>query len=235
MEDGWSVKRLIRRLVLTHAYRLGSRFDSENYEADPDNALVWRSAPRRLDAEVVRDAMLAVSGLLDRTPPQGSDVARAGDGPVARLTATPTGHGMTGPGDTHRSIYLPVLRDNLPEALALFDGADANTVVAERPSTTVPAQGLFLLNNAMVMRAADAAAEQLLTAATGESDRVRQAYLRFYARPPAEKELTAAQRFLDRYKQQLAADKVPSVRHEREAWSAFCHALFASAEFLYRN
>ena len=91
MDDGWSVKRLIRRLVLTHAYRLGSRFDPENYEADPDNALVWRTAPRRLDAEVVRDAMLAVSGLLDRTPPKGSDVARAGDGPVARLTATPAG------------------------------------------------------------------------------------------------------------------------------------------------
>ncbi len=235
MEDGWSVKRLIRRLVLTHAYRLGSQFDSENYEADPDNALVWRSASRRLDAEVVRDSILAVSGLLDRIPPQGSDVARSGDGPAARLTATLSGRGMTDPGDTHRSIYLPVLRDNLPEALTLFDGADANTVVAERPSTTVPAQGLFLLNNPMVMRAADAAAEQLLTDTTSENDRVRQAYLRFYARPPAEQELAAAQRFLDDYTRQLATDNVPRSRHDREAWAAFCQALFASAEFLYRN
>ena len=237
MEDGWSVKRLIRRLVLTHAYRLGSGFDPQKHEADPDNALAWRSAPRRLDAEVVRDAMLAVSGLLDRTPPKGSDVARAGDGPVARLTSSPSGHGTGIPGteDTHRSIYLPVLRDNLPEALALFDGADANTVVAERPSTTVPAQGLFLLNNPMVMRAADAAAEKLLTATNSHSDRVRLAYLQFYARLPAEKEVAAAEKFLVGYKQQLAADEVPSSRREQEAWGAFCHALFASAEFLYRN
>ena len=236
VQDGWSVKRLIRRLVLTHAYRLGSRFEPKNYEADPDNALVWRSAPRRMDAEAVRDAMLAVSGLLDRTPPKGSDVARAGDGPANRLTMT-SGPRMSPSGseDTHRSVYLPVVRDNLPEALTLFDGADANTIVAERPSTTVPAQGLFLLNNPAVIRAADAAAEQLLKTRTSDSDRVRQAYLRFYARPPVEKELTEAARFLAGYKQQLAADRVPASRQDQEAWAAFCQALFASAEFLYRN
>jgi hypothetical protein len=94
---------------------------------------------------------------------------------------------------------------------------------------------LFLLNNPTVMRAADAAAEQLLKATTSDSGRVRQAYLRFYARQPKEKELTAAEQFLDGYKQQLVADKVPPSRHDREAWAAFCQALFASAEFLYRN
>ena len=137
--------------------------------------------------------------------------------------------------DTHRSVYLPLVQNNPTEALVLFDGADANAVVAERPSTTAPAQGLFLLNNPKVVRAADAAAEQLLQVTTSDSELVRQAYVRFYARPPREKELAAAEQFLVSYKQQVATDQVPSSRHNQEAWAAFCQALFASAEFLYRN
>src|SRR5262249_10896487 len=69
MEDGWSVKKLIRRLVLSRAYQLGGRHDEANFKADPDNSLVWRMSPRRLEAEALRDALLAVSGELVRTPP----------------------------------------------------------------------------------------------------------------------------------------------------------------------
>jgi len=237
MENGWSVKGLIRRLVLTHAYRLGPHFDSQNFETDPTNTFVWRSAPRRLDAEVIRDSMLAVSGLLDRTPPVGSDVARAGDGPITRLdrTNSRTRTGEMNSNEVYRSVYLPVLRDDPAEALAVFDGADANTIVAERSSTTVPSQGLYLLNNSFVMQAADAAAEHLLKTQLSDRDRIQLAYLRFYSRPPKENEIVAAERFWGHYKQQLIADRVPSLHHNQEAWSAFCQALFASAEFLYRN
>ena len=236
MDDGWSVKRLVRRLVLTDAYRRSSRPDPANLEADPDNELVWRMTPRRLDAEALRDAILAVSGRLDRTPPVGSAVARAGDGPVQRPRGGP---GLTqagdDPRDVHRSVYLPVVRDNPPEALALFDGADTSLVVADRPTTTVPAQGLYLLNSSFVLRAADAAADLLLKTSPDTPGRVRLAYLRFYGRPPTETEVAAAEGFLAKYKRAFAPNRPTDAPLGLPAWAAFCQALFASAEFQYRN
>jgi hypothetical protein len=237
-EDGWSVKRLIRRVMLSRAYQLDSRADPRNLEADPDNALVWRMAPRRLDAEALRDSMLAVGGQLDLNPPAGSAVARAGEGPTQQGPRFGGGgvlQTINDPRNSTRSVYLPVVRDNLPEALSLFDAADPSLVVAERPVTTVPAQSLFLLNNPFVMRVSDAAADRLLKGTTTDTERVRAAYLTFYGRPPAEKELTAATDFLSAYKAAVAKDRVPAPRQERETWAAFCQALFASAEFQYRK
>ncbi len=128
MADGWSIKRLIRRIVLSRAYGLDSTSDPSHFEADPDNALVWRMSKRRLEAEVLRDALLAVGGRLDTDPPIGSAVARVGEGlalfvRVAGLDAS----------DTHRSIYLPVVRDQLLESLNLFDFADPSLVTGNGP------------------------------------------------------------------------------------------------------
>ena len=86
------------------------------------------------------------------------------------------------PRDTHRSVYMPIVRDNLPEALALFDAPDPSLIAADRPTTTVPSQGLFLLNNPFVIRTAEAAAEKLLKATTTDTERIRAAYLDFYGR-----------------------------------------------------
>jgi hypothetical protein len=180
-ENGWSVKRLIRQIVLSRAYQLSSQHHAGNHEVDPDNVLVWRMSKRRLDAEALRDAILSVSGKLDLKPPQGSAVAQAGDGfsnLVQRFVAMETRF-------LSRSVYLPVVRGQLPESLALFDGADPSLIVGERPTTTVPAQGLFLLNNPLVIGHSDAAAARLLTEAKTDRDRIRLAYLRCYGRPPA--------------------------------------------------
>src|SRR5262249_28662349 len=137
--------------------------------------------------------------------------------------------------NTVRSVYLPIVRDNLPEALALFDAPDPSLIVADRPTTTVPSQGLFLLNNPFVIRSAEAAADKLLKGTTTDTERIRQAYLAFYGRPPSEKELGNAEKFLEAYQAQLAKDKVPMTKRERETWAAFAQALFASAEFQYRK
>jgi Protein of unknown function (DUF1549)/Protein of unknown function (DUF1553)/Planctomycete cytochrome C len=241
MNDGWSVKKLVKRVVMSHAYQLDSKFDRAAFEIDPDNALVWRMSPRRMDAESLRDSMLAVSGQLDTTPPIGSVVARAGEGPAGG--AGPLGRGpganivqaINDPRNTQRSVYLPIVRDNLPEALALFDAPDPSLITADRPTTTVPSQGLFLLNNPFVIRSSEAAADRLLKGTTTDTERIRTAYLSFYGRPPSDKELTTAEKFLGSYKAQLAKDRVPAGRQERETWAAFCQALFASAEFQYRK
>jgi hypothetical protein len=249
MDNGWSVKKLIRQIVLSHTYRLGSKGDAGNQEIDPDDEYVWRMTPRRLDAEVLRDSMLAVSGRLNSSAPVGSPVARAGEGPSSR----PRLGSMIGtnPNDTHRSIYLPVVRDNLPESLALFDVADASMVVAQRAATTVPAQSLFMMNNPFVIQLAGSAADKLMKTTGTETERIRQAYLNFFGRPPTDQELTTAQKFLKEYR---ATPSRPAAgrrggppagrggfgrgsaqRSERNTWTAFCQALFASAEFLYRN
>jgi hypothetical protein len=240
MDNGWSVKKLIKKVVMSHAYQLDSKFDKPLFEADPDNALVWRMSPRRLDAESLRDSMLAVSGQLDSTPPTGSAVSKAGEGPAGfgGGFGRPGGNvtqAINDPRNTQRSVYLPIVRDNLPEALALFDAPDPSLITADRPTTTVPSQGLFLLNNPFVIRSAEAAADGLLKKTTTDTERIRAAYLSFYGRAPVEKELANSEKFLAAYKAQLAKDRVPATRQERETWAAFCQALFASAEFQYRK
>jgi len=227
MNDGWSTKKLIRRLVLSHAYQLDSTFDQKSFEADPDNALVWRTSPRRLDAECLRDAMLAISGQLNTEPPIGSPVAQVGEGPAGRPRFGMGGPGRmaaapSDPGTTHRSIYLPIVREQLPESLALFDFPDPNGVAGERAVSTVPAQALYLLNNPFVIRQAELAADRLRASSGSTEEKVKRAYETFFARPPAEKETKAAMDFLASYGRTAS---------DRSAWTAFAQALFASAEF----
>jgi hypothetical protein len=222
---------------MSRVYQLGSVARRSALEVDPDNTLLWRMTPRRLDAESLRDALLAVSEQLTATPPVGSVVAQAGEGPLTspRPGGSPVAAAINDPRNTHRSIYLPIVRDNPPEALALFDAADPALITSDRPQTTVPAQGLYLLNNAFVLRAADAAADRLLLADAAAADRVRSAFVRCYGRPPTAREQAAAEAFLKAYRAQLTKDRIPAAQHEREAFSAFCQALFASAEFQYRK
>ena len=236
IEDGWSVKKLIRKVVLSHTYQLDSKLDAKCFGADPENDLHWRMTPRRLDAEALRDSTLAVSGLLDPKPPIGSYVAKQGEGPTSGpRQGGPVQNAINDPRNSQRSIYLPVVRDNLPEALSLFDAADPSLVVAERPITTVPAQSLYLLNNPFVMRAADAAADKLLKDTTTDTERIRAAYLLFFGRPPVEKEFNTAGEFLEAYKAAAKKDKEPRRLIERETWAAFAQAMMGSAEFQYRK
>jgi len=144
VENGWSTKKLIRRLVLSRAYQLASTTDAKNFEADPDNTLVWRMAPRRLDAEAIRDAMLFTAGKLNLTPPVGSMVATYGEGYAAGavLDSPPDQR------DFHRSVYLPILRGAPLESLILFDGVDGSVGVGQRNETTIPAQSRSSIHGA---------------------------------------------------------------------------------------
>ena len=234
MEDGWSVKRLIKYLVTSRVYQLSTTADNGAMQVDPDNVFFWRMQPRRFDAECLRDAMLAVSGQLTMTPPIGSAVARAGEGPVTGFSRRSALTAVNDPRNTHRSIYLPVIRDNLPESMGLFDGADPSLIVTSRKQTTVPSQGLFLLNNEFVMRAADAMADKLLRVES-VPDRIHAAFLGFYGWLPTSGEQSATERFLMNYQDRLATEGVVEARRPKETWSAFCQAMFASAEFQYRK
>ncbi len=236
MEEDWSIKKLIKYMVMSRTYGLSSVTDRKAMEVDPDTILLWRTAPRRLDAECLRDAILAVSGQLETTPPVGSAVAKEGEGPVARprFGPDPLASAIQDTKNRHRSIYLPIVRDNMPEVLAVFDAADPSLITGDRQQTTVPSQGLFVMNNLFVIQAADAAAEKL-TDLSDDNDRIQQAFVRFVSRPPSERERVLTQDFLARYRTQLSKENVAQSRQELELWSAFCQSLFASADFQYRK
>jgi hypothetical protein len=219
--DGWSVKRLIRRLVTTHAYALSTATDPAAFAIDPDNTLLWRMTPRRLDAEAIRDGILFTSGQLRLDRPTGSPLARQGEGfavQPAFVRRRPLDEVLP-----WRSVYVPLVRGNLPESLALFDVANGITVTGQRPETTVPAQSLLLFNNPWVIAAADAAAKRVWEEAPSDGARVELAYLRWFGRKATEAEVDAARAF-------IADHATP-----RGGWLAFCQALFASHEFLARN
>ncbi len=221
--DGWSIKRLIRRIVLGRSYQLASAYDAHHFEADPDNTLVWRMSQRRLDAEALRDAALFVASRLEVNPPVGSAVARTGEGLAAfvRVAGLDTS-------DTHRSIYLPVIRDQVIESLALFDFADPSLVTGERAMTTGPAQALFFMNGPFVIRQAEALAERLRAVDGGDARKIERAYRLAFTRFPTDEERDQALAFLRDFSARTSASEPV-----RQVWPAFCQALFASAEFRY--
>jgi hypothetical protein len=152
-------------------------------------------------------------------------VARGGEGNVSfRFRGAGPG-GDAAANDTHRSVYLSIVRDGLPELLTLFDFPDPSLIVGERMTTTVPAQSLFLMNNPFVIRQAEALAEKVLAGDGDDDARLTRAYQLCYSRPPSAKELKAAQKFLDDYGRRQS---------RRSTWTALCQALFASAEFAQR-
>lgn len=264
MDEGWSVKQLIKSMVMSRVYHLSSESNAEMMELDPDNVYLWRTQPRRLGAEALRDAILAVSEQLDKTPRIGSPVAEAGEGPATRgfQRRDPVSAALNDIRDEHRSIYLPIVRGSLPEALALFDAADPSLIAGSREQTTVASQGLYLLNNPFVIRAADETADSLLYLESDE-ERIEEAFVRFFGRPPREEEVKLSLEFVRGYEEETVVEptqgrrnsmrgfqrggrrgyrfqapnrsNVQRVDEDQATWSAFCQALFASAEFQYRQ
>jgi cytochrome c553 len=236
MASGWSVKRLIRDLVLTRAYRLSTDTVAANIERDPDNIFLWRMAPRRLDAESLRDAILAVSGQLNLSPLEKPFLSRYHPRRDAELMTFKPFVTVADLTSSHRSVYLPVLRGTLPEIFSLFDFAAPERPVAQRDESVVPAQSLFFMNNAWVIEQSRHAAQRLL-ADTAQSDaqRVTKLYQLAFARLPAASESARAEKFLAGSDALLPNPKskiAPDPAQLREArWVSLCQVVFASAEF----
>ncbi len=152
MQNGWSVKKLIRSVVLSHSYQISSDHDAANYAADPENRLVWRMNRRRLDAEAIRDSVLAASGQLDMARPQSSPYAKMGLGELGRKASLSSAELNR----NTRSVYLPLARGYVPEMLNIFDVADPSLVVGQREVTTVATQALYMMNSPFVMQHAEA-------------------------------------------------------------------------------
>jgi hypothetical protein len=228
-EDGWSTKALIRRIVLSRAYRLEASGNRTNERVDPDVTLLWRMPARRLEGEAIRDAMLFAAGTLELEPPAGSPLA-AFEGQIRNEALLER---MVGDLKC-RSVYLPVLRDRVPPELECFDAADPSFVTGAREVTVAASQALHLMNDEQVMRTADSFARRLLRAERRDEDRIRLAFLLTLSREPSPREVTAVRGFLKEFG--VIAERDDELgRQSGTAWSAFLQSLFQSAEFRYRG
>jgi hypothetical protein len=217
--DGWSTKRLIRRIVLSATYLQASTPRPEGLERDPDNRLLWRHTPRRLDAEALRDGMLVLSGRLDTT--------FGGPSVPVHLTAFLQGRGrpgQSGPldGDGRRSLYISVRRNFLDPFFSAFDFPSPSTAIGRRSVSNVPAQALALLNSPLVHDLCRAAAERLVADEQDSLPRLERLYRQTLARSPSPAEV---ERCLE-YVAGVDGD-------ELARWSDLTHVLVNTKEFLF--
>ncbi|HIG29384.1 MAG TPA: DUF1553 domain-containing protein [Verrucomicrobiales bacterium] len=224
MGDGWSIKRMIRTIVLSRTYQLSCQVHTANLKRDPGNKLLWRSTPRRLSVEAIRDAILTISGQLDLTPPRSSSVTLLGDQMVRGVALEklqPTNH--------HRSIYLPVVRDYLPDLFDRFDFPSPSLVSGRRMATNVPSQALYLRNSTFVAEQALHAAKRLLTHKINDEAQIDQAMRWVFSRKATDIEREATLALI------LPIQKAaPAIENgETIAWASLFRALFATAEFRY--
>ena len=234
-EDGWSLKKTIRRMVLSRTYRMASTHNASAAGADPDNRLMWQMPRRRLTAESIRDAMLAASGQLDPNrggPSLGLELKGNIRGAGGNVNPPTWGNKVPDYVKNRRTVYLPFLRKRPArelEILSVFDFPHPNDIIGARPNTTVATQALFLLNAPFVKQQAAALAERLSKhEPEDERARIDRLYLLTTSRPAASDEIETALSFLDQCTDDLKGNR-------RAAWTQLCHAMLGSNGFLFRE
>ncbi len=219
--DGWSVKSMLRRMVLSRTYRMTSRAAKPRFASqsqfkpnfDVENRLLWRTNRKRLEAEAIRDAMLAIGNDLDLTM-----------------------HGQTYPASkkadydyeyrgNRRSVYLPVFRNSLPKLFEVFDFADPSVAVGRRSTSTVAPQALFMMNNRDVIYWAESVVHRIWEKYPRESPafKIHHAYRLTLGRPPTNTEFDLALKHI----------YLDDPEEAFEAWKELTQTLFASLDFRY--
>lgn len=213
----WSVKSMIRTIMLSRTYRLSSIAQPEAMKIDAGNQTYWRMNQRRLELEAVRDAMLAVSGKLTLQRPKGIQVV--GTGGKGRWGSTRSLLDIHSP---YRTVYLPVLRELLPEMYSTFDFPNPTQVIGKREVTTVAPQALFLMNSDFAVRVSRDTAQRALDQKGTDGERIGVIYLRLFGRLPEKKEAQTALKFLG---------SLTGSTTELYRWSTLIQALMISGEF----
>lgn len=238
VDDEWSLKKTVRRMVLTRAYRMASTHNAQAAMSDPDNRLLWRMPRRRLNAESIRDAMLAASGELDPArggPSLGLELKGNMRGLGGKVNLPTWGGQIAGYIKNRRAVYLPFKRQRPAgelEILGIFDFPHPSDIVGARPETTVATQALFLMNSPFVKQQAGKLAQRLSKdEPINELARINRLYLLTVNRPAAADEIETARAFLD----QCAKDFAKAKNARQEAWTQLCHAVLGSNNFLFRE
>ena len=222
LENGWSIKKMNRMIMLSKTYQMSAAFDAETKAKDPENRMISHFPRQRLSIEEIRDAYLAMGGDLDLTMGGTLDPGVGTDG------ETSAGRISMNPEKTNRrSIYLPLRRSNLPTLYTLFDFGDATTPDGHRSPTTVATQALFTMNSPLVIREARHVADAVLKQEKQDKRRVEEIYLRVLDRRPDANEIDRGLTYLTGFRQKW------SQIDEEQAWTSLTHTLMASNEFMF--
>jgi hypothetical protein len=228
VRSGWSIKAMHRLMLASSTYRMSSSSDAAADTTDPQNKLLHRMPVRRLEAEAIRDAILAVSGGLDR--------AMYGPGVLPHLTPFMEGRGrpaLSGPldGAGRRTLYINVRRNFLNPMLLAFDYPIPFSTIGRRSVSNVPAQALSLMNSPFVVEQSRRWAERILTRSDrSPTERVIDIYETAFARPPTSRELHDALTFLAEQSKRTGESAA-----EPRAWADLCHVLMNAKEFIFIN
>jgi hypothetical protein len=221
--EGWSTKKLIRRLVLSQVFRQSGEVDQAAVELDPGNRLLHHYPTRRLEAEAIRDSLLAVSGSLDAGlygPP--INPVRSVEDPLKRLLSGPLD------GEGRRSIYIEMSIMDPPKFLVGFNLPNPKLSTGRRDVTNVPAQALILLNHPMVTQMAKQWAEHLvIDGSETPKERIGRMFVRAFCRSATSPEL---ERWIHAFE---AFSQVEEKMNDKKAWAEMAHALYNTKEFIY--
>jgi len=228
VESGWSVKAMHRLIMLSRAYQLSSQDDPRNAEADPGNDLQWRFNRRRLEAEEIRDSMLAISGSLDRSMGGPHPFP-----PEKDWRYTQHVQFIADYDSNRRTVYLMQQRIRKQRLFEVWDGADTNATTPQRPVSTTPVQALFMLNDPFVHKQADLFAVRIGMAFGDDMRRITLGYELAFGRPPSKEELRIGIDYLRRVADELKSTAVPVEQQPRAALGSYCRMLFSSSEFLF--
>jgi hypothetical protein len=222
MNDGWSIKKMHRRIMLSSTYQMSSQVSAAAWEKDAANRLWSRFERRRLTVEELRDALLALDGSLDLA---------MGGTLVEKLDSYGFENAYLHPDKTkRRTVYLPLYRNKMPSLLTLFDFADPSASAGERPRTNIAPQGLYFMNSDFLRQRAMDLAKHLLEREPGDAGRVSRAYLLAFGRRPKPEEIAGMLKYIEGYPVTSGA-----ADGRLDRWLSLWRVLLTSNEFSYLN
>ena len=231
VEGKWSIKEMHRTIMLSSTYQMSSNYNAKAAEVDPENTLVWRGNRRRLESEAIRDAVTAVTGEIKFD--MGGTLLKYKDRDYVANTSR---RGSTDYDNPRRAVYIPVVRSSLYEMFQAFDLPDPATPNGDRNATVIAPQALFMMNSTLVLKSTRAMAQHLLDRKDmDDAARIRDAYERALARPPASTDIDRALTFIAQIEKAMEGNEKDVAKRHLFAWQSFCKALLSSNEFIYLN
>ncbi len=234
-QRGWSLKTLHRQIMDSQTYQADSRAEAMLIERDPENRLFGRADVRRLEAEAVRDSLIAVGDTLDQT--LGGSLLKIKN---RDYFFDHTSTDLTDYKSQRRSLYLPVVRNNVYDVFQLLDYPDAAIPTGDRTTTTIAPQALLMMNSDLVAKCSADLATKVWSesrsqsaADGGDSHRIALAYANAFGREPSASEVAGSLEFINQVEQTLATQEGTPEQRRRQAWNSLCHVLLSSNEFIY--
>jgi len=223
----WSVKNMHRLIMLSSAYQMSSLATKQEMDLDPDNRLLSHFNRRRLDAEEIRDGLLAIDGSIDLTmggSPQTDTGVEDTAGARRGIDLTPL---------KRRTVYLPIRRANLPGLMTLFDFGDATTPGEGRTRTNIAPQALFMMNSQFISDRSRGLAQKLLAEEATDPARIDSAYRLILGRSPESEEKERWSRYLESFRNKVLDSRLKVDNPQLYTWQSIARILMASNEFMY--